>query len=49
MICRIIRWLAARYCQDMIWNRDISLEVDRLIDENDRLRERIKWLEALRD
>jgi len=45
MICRLIRWLANRYCQDIIWNRNMSREVDRLIVENDRLRDRVHELE----
>lgn len=39
---RIARWLAP----DLIWNPDMSLEIDRLVDENDRLRDRVRELEG---
>lgn len=39
LICR-------RICPDLLFNSEMSLEIDRLIDENDRLRERIRELEG---
>jgi len=42
MICRFIRWLANRYCQDIIWNRDMSLENDALRIQVERLRKRLE-------
>ena len=42
MMCRLIRWLAHRYCPEMIWNRDMSLENDHLRIENEYLRERLR-------
>ena len=37
-LCHLLYWLAYRFCPDMVWNRDMSLE-------NDRLRQRIQGLE----
>ena len=42
---RIARWLAP----DFLFNRDMSRELDRLIIENESLRERIKELEGVND
>ena len=37
----LARWIAP----DLIWNPDMSREIDHLVLENDRLRERIKVVE----
>lgn len=42
---RICRWISQKLCAELIWNRDMSLEIDRLVDENDRLHDRIRELE----
>ena len=39
---RLARWLAP----DLLFNSDMSREIDRLIAENDRLRKRIRELEG---
>jgi hypothetical protein len=45
-ICFLIDWFAHRFCPDMLWNHDMSLEIDRLTAENDQLRERVAELEG---
>ena len=37
LLKRFCRWI----CQDEAWNKEMSYEVDRLIAENDQLREQI--------
>lgn len=39
--CTVIRWLASRYYPEMIWNQDMSREIDKLVEERDRNRERL--------
>lgn len=45
----LVKWLRCRLCRalcgDQFFNRDASLENDRLIVENERLRERVAELE----
>jgi hypothetical protein len=42
--CRLCRTL----CGDHFFNRDASLEIDRLVVENERLRERLRAVERER-
>ncbi len=41
IICRFINWLAHRICPDIVWNREMSREIDRLKFENEQLREHL--------
>jgi len=45
-LCKLLYWLAHRFCPEMVWNHDMSLEIDRLTAENDQLRERVAELEG---
>ncbi len=38
-ICKLLRWLAHRFCPDMLWNSDMSSEIDRLQQRIDELEE----------
>lgn len=38
MIARLRRLLCSKLCSDCFFNRDASLEIDRLVAENDELR-----------
>ena len=44
--CRFCLWLKQHFlsalCGDMLWNADMSLELDRLLVENERLRELVE-------
>ncbi len=42
-------WLCDLLCPDRIFNEDMSLEVDKLISENEKLKERILKLEIWHD
>jgi len=39
-LCKFIYWLAHRLCPEMVWNRDMSLEIDRLLQRIQELEER---------
>jgi len=41
ILCQVVRWLAHRFCKQMLWNRNMSLEIDRLKFDNEQLRERL--------
>lgn len=42
-IGNLLYWIAHRYCPDMVWNSDMSLEIDRLHTIIDQLRERLAY------
>jgi len=35
------RWLCRKLCKDLLFNSDMSREIDRLVTENDKLREEL--------
>jgi len=39
--------ICRKVCPDMLFNSDMSREIDRLVDETDRLRERVRELEGI--
>jgi len=41
MIKELREWLCHLLCKDRLFNSDMSLEIDRLIQENEELRARI--------
>jgi hypothetical protein len=40
LLKRFCRWV----CQDEIWNAEMSREIDRLVAENDALRDQVRKL-----
>ncbi len=41
IISKIRYWLCRKLCKDLLFNYDMSLEIDRLIVENEELKERL--------
>ena len=41
MIAKFKYWLCHLLCRELVFNSDMSLEIDRLVKENDSLREQI--------
>ena len=39
MLCKLLYWLTHRFCPEMMWNRDMSLEIDRLLQRIQELEE----------